>query len=358
MFIRIIAQNSGAGLRKDMNILASVLKGAGHQVEELVLNPPSEGERKWRNIYDRIKARFCHRILRRLLAWMEVNIFRESLDVKADINIFLEIFFPRLINTAKHNLLIPYQEWFKPSLREYLPWIDSVLCKTREAEKVFGELGCNTKFISFTSMDSFCDKTTKDFSQALHFAVNGLTKGTQALLNVWSKHPEWPDLWISQKSEAKPLVKASNIRYFDHFLKEEELPELQTRCGIYIGPSEAEGFGHALVEAMSAKAIVITTNAPPMNEVVRPERGFLAAYQGQRPHRLGTSYYVDEGALEKAIISAFSLSEIEKIKMGESARKWYLDNDKFFRDALIEALKEFQWLPQQQEERQLYGNAR
>src|SRR5690554_2269354 len=358
MVIRVIAQSSGAGLRKDMSILTSVLRKAGYQVEEVFLSQPSERQIRWRNLYDRLKTKYCPGIIQRLLAWLEINGFGKSLGKKADINIFLEVFFPQLINTARHNLLIPNQEWFKPGLKEYLPWIDLVLCKTREAEKVFSALGCTTRFISFTSVDSLCPETTKDFSQVLHFAGNGLTKGTQALLNVWSKHPEWPELWISQRKETKGRINAANIRYFDRFMKEEELPGLQTKCGIYIGPSEAEGFGHALVEAMSAKSIVVTTNALFMNEVVRPERGFLAAYQGQRPHRLGTSYYVDEGALEKAIISAFSLSEIEKIKMGESARKWYLDNDKFFRDALIEALKEFQWLPQQQEERQLYGNAR
>lgn len=342
MVIRIIAQASGAGLRKDMAILASVLKGGGHQVEEVLLPPPSESEIRWRNLYDRFKAKYCPDFVQKALAWIEVNAFSKALGEKAEVNIFLEIIFPRLINTASYNLLIPNQEWFKPGLKIYLPWIDLVLCKTREAERVFSALGCKTKFISFTSVDSLCPNTVKDFSQVLHFAGNGTIKGTKALLNVWSKHPEWPDLWISQRkterSDAYPH--AANIRYFDKFMKEEELPELQSRCGIYVGPSEAEGFGHALVEALSARAVVITTDAPPMNEVVGPERGILVPFRDQRPHRLGTSFYVDENALEKAILKALSLTEKERTQMGEAARKWYLGNDKFFREAIVETLKE------------------
>src|SRR5690554_1089531 len=358
MVVRIIAQNSGAGLRKDMGLLASVLKEEGYQVEELFLTPPNEREVKRRNLYERVVQKYVPRSFQKALVWLEIHALAKRFPKKVDVNIFLEVLFPQFNSSAHYNLLIPNQEWFKPAQCAYLPWVDLVLCKTREAERAFGALGCTTRFISFTSVDSFSPNTNKDYCQVLHFAGNGLTKGTKALLNVWSKHPEWPDLWISQRKESNNRVIANNIHYFDRFMREEELPELQTRCGIYVGPSEAEGFGHALVEAMSAKTIVITTDAPPMNEVVRPERGVLVSYQTCRPRRLGTSYYVDETALEQAILNTLSLSESEKLRMGEVARKWYLENDKFFREAITDTLKEFQWLPKIQEERQLYGDAR
>ena len=128
------------------------------------------------------------------------------------------------------------------------------------------------------------------------------------------------------------------MQYFDQLLDDEDLARLQNEASIYLGPSEAEGFGHALVEAMSAQAIVITTDGPPMNEVVRPGRGFLVAYRSVRPQRLGHRYAVDEEALEATVAGVLSLSAEARIEIGQNAREWYIENDRFFRQALLDAL--------------------
>jgi len=335
--VRIVAQSSGTGLRKDMALLGALLEGAGHTVDKVNLIPPSREVYKWLNFYERARKKYFPASLNKLLSWFRIKLLARR-DGRADINIFLEILFPEFIGSARHNVLVPNQEWFKPELVSYLPWIDIVLCKTWEADRVFSSLGCKTRYVSFTSVDSFCPKISKDYSRALHFAGNGLTKGTNAVINVWSKHPEWPVLWISQKDHLAKQATAPNIRYFDRFLEEAELPRLQTESGFYIGPSEAEGFGHALVEAMSAKTLVVTTDAPPMNEVVTKDRGFLAKAYSSSPKRLGTSYYVHEEALEDAIAAALSLSAEERKKLSDNARQWYLENDKFFREAFLASL--------------------
>ena len=335
--IRIVAQSSGTGLRKDMALLAALLEDAGHTVERVNLAPPSPMIQMWLGFYERARKRYFPAMLNKCLSWLRIK-FPTGKGRKVDINIFLEILFPEFIGSARHNVLVPNQEWFKPELVSYLPWIDLVLCKTWESDRVFSSLGCKTRYVSFTSVDSLCPGISKDYSRALHFAGNGLTKGTNAVINVWSKHPEWPELWISQKDHLVKQAKAPNIRYFDRFLEEADLPQLQTESGFYIGPSEAEGFGHALVEAMSAKAVVVTTDGPPMNEIVTADRGFLAKPKSSGPKRLGTSYYVDEEALEDAIAGALSLSAEERMKLSDNARQWYLENDKFFREAFLASL--------------------
>ena len=52
---------------------------------------------------------------------------------------------------------------------------------------------------------------------------------------------------------------------------------------------------------MSTKALTLTTNAPPMNELITPERGLLVNYHNTKPQRLGTNYYVDPQNLEEKI---------------------------------------------------------
>lgn len=336
--IRVIAQNSGAGLRKDIQIISEILTKEGHEVEELIL-PLMSGQRsRWIGQYRRGKTKILPSRAAAVMTDIELKLTDCRKKRKVDINIFLEILFPEFIRSARRNVLIPNQEWFKPELLSYLPWIDLVLCKTREADRVFSELKCVTKFISFTSVDSFRAEFTKDCSRALHFAGNGLTKGTKALIDVWLRHPEWPELWVSQKDHLVKQGDAQNIRYFDRFLSESELPRLQSEAAFYIGPSEAEGFGHALVEAMSAKTLVVTTDGSPMNEVVTRDRGFLAAPKSTSPKRLGTSYHVDEEALERTVTEALSLSGAERMMLGDNARQWYLENDKFFCATFIETI--------------------
>jgi hypothetical protein len=50
---------------------------------------------------------------------------------------------------------------------------------------------------------------------------------------------------------------------------------MQLESGVHLCVSEREGFGHYLNEARGAAAVVITTEHPPMNELVRPGVGVL-----------------------------------------------------------------------------------
>jgi len=54
-----------------------------------------------------------------------------------------------------------------------------------------------------------------------------------------------------------------------------ELAALQLGSGIHLCPSEREGYGLYIAEAMAAGALVIATNHPPMNELVTNATGLL-----------------------------------------------------------------------------------
>lgn len=339
MHIRLIYTASGKGLQRDAALLREILQEAGHRLETVVLKPTGRWQAWLSGCFERRVAGAPRPLAAALVRLRMALGYR--IGARADLNIFLEDLKPGWLLRARCNLLIPNQEWFRPGRLPWLPWVARVLCKTREAERVFAALGCRTEFTSFTSEDKFRRGQPKDYGLALHFAGAGLTKGTAPLLQAWQRHPEWPRLLVTQRGD-QPLPSAGNIRAMPGYVGEGELSALQAGCGFYLGPSQAEGFGHALVEAMSAGAIVITTDAPPMNEIVSPERGVLVPVCGGTPFRLGTRYDCTVEALERAVARALGLGEAERAAMGEAARRWYLENDAFFRRRLLEVLDSVQ----------------
>jgi glycosyltransferase involved in cell wall biosynthesis len=132
---------------------------------------------------------------------------------------------------------------------------------------------------------------------------------------------------------------ADNIVYLARVLNDSDLCEMQNRLGAHVSVSCVEGFGHSIVEAMSCQSAIVTTNAPPMNELIQPGRGFLADYGSTAPMHLGTQYFVDLASLEKQIGTVIGIPVSALQRIGESARAWYVQNDQFFRQRLVEVVK-------------------
>ena len=92
------------------------------------------------------------------------------------------------------------------------------------------------------------------------------------------------------------------------------------------------------MEGLSCKALVVTTDAPPMNEVVDPGRGICVPFATSSPRHLGTSFNVDEEALEESVQTLLDLPVEESRQLGKRAREWFLNNDLRFRARLPEVL--------------------
>jgi glycosyltransferase involved in cell wall biosynthesis len=135
-------------------------------------------------------------------------------------------------------------------------------------------------------------------------------------------------------------VQSEHIRIISEHLGDSALCDLQNRHGIHLCPSEAEGFGHYLVEAMSCRAIVIATDAPPMNEMIANDRGLLVRYAASVQQRLGTNFYVEIASLEQKIEMALDLSALRRRELTDNARCWFLANDRYFRARIVEVMRE------------------
>ncbi|MCD8487281.1 MAG: glycosyltransferase [Desertifilum sp.] len=313
--INIIRWDNQLGLRRDTEIIANILKSAGFEVSIQPFWRPSR-------------------------RYSSLNWFSRATRAKPlyDINLFLEDILPSWLPFARINCLIPNQEWFRPEATAYLGGMDWVLCKTKHAEQVFQKLGCQTKWIGFTGCDRFNSSIPRNEWGFFHLASSP-QKGMNALIQVWQNHPEWSILTIVQNPKYAQSVIAPNIHYRAEYISDEQLQSYQNSQSIHLCPSESEGFGHSIIEAMSCQAVVLTTNAPPMNEILTPERGVLVDYNRTQKQQLGINYYVDIKHLEEQIQQILEMDSYRKKVLGKNAREWFLENDKDFRYRFVEIIQ-------------------
>lgn len=321
--VNIIAWDNGVGLSRDMGMLANALMQTGHQVTLTALG--RGGLRKLLRPFKRKTQLF----------WQRITCGAEA---RYDINLMLEHIRPEYFPFARHQVLMPNPEWFLPSDREVLSSIDLVLAKTQHAEAIFSALGVKTIYSGFTSPSCFDDSVPRR-SEFFHLAGRSSNKGTAALLALWQKHPEWPKLCVLQNPRsANRSASLANVDHRIAYLDDAIVRELQNAHTYHLCPSETEGFGHYLVEAMSVGAVTITLNAPPMNELVDAQRGLLLPYAHTSVQHLATTYYFDEQAMTAAIERALHLSIEECHAIGRQARAWHADNDSAFRQRIAAAI--------------------
>jgi glycosyltransferase involved in cell wall biosynthesis len=299
----IVSRQNGFGLDQDVRILKGALAEAG--IDAAAARPRDLG------LLDALRGRKM-----------------------ADRIIHVERVHWRWLRAANEHFVVPNQERFPPRKLRALRRVDHVLAKTRHAESIFSALGLPTTFIGFTSEDCRVSDVAKNWSRCLHVAGRSTMKGTEDLIAAWAGHPDWPELVIVQDpSMPKPEV-PGNITLLRTYMAEDELRRLQNGCGIHLCPSRSEGWGHYISEAMSCGALVITTDAPPMNEIVDPSMGVLVSYGRSESRHLGQCYLVDGKALECRIQQVLAMPADAKADMGQAARRRYEENDRRFRDRI------------------------
>ncbi len=306
--INIVARTNGVGLDQDVDLVHGALKGAGFEVTV----SHCRGIPPWSALLPR-KPRF-------------------------DANIFLERVFPRWLPLARKNFLIPNQERFPLRHVKHLRKIDTILCKTQHALGIFSK-HAPARHIGFSSTDRSLPGVEMDYGRCFHLAGRSTLKGTETLLDLWRAHPDWPELTLIQCSENAPAAVPDNVRLLSGYLSSEDLVRELNRHGIHLCTSRSEGWGHYIVEAMSCRAVVITTDAQPMNEIIRSETGIRVPFHHQEPRHLGTNFHVDPEALAEALNRTFQLSGAEKQRFGGNARAWFETNHKTFLNTFPEVIQ-------------------
>jgi hypothetical protein len=315
--IHVLTPWRGAGNRIDLELACPLLRDNGYQVTE------------YRVVNRRRPARYS-KVLRHVL----------GLRGRFDINLFMGPLFPEWLPFGRKNIWMPNPEGFHEHQRRYLPRIDHVLAKTRLTERIFRGLGRPTTYVGFTSRDQLDPDVPRDATRFFH-ARSSVLKGTIRLLEAWKAHPEWPELvTVISDKEVLPDFQADNVRIIRRFVTDAEMKQMQNELTFHICCSEAEGFGHYIMEPMSCGAVVFTTDAAPMNELVRPSRGILVEVQPTAvPLGLSHRYLFRVECLEREIHRACAFDKTTRRQLGDSARAFYLQNDRDFRRRFIETMQ-------------------
>ena len=267
--------------------------------------------------------------------------FTQSWRPQPNVQVFVERIYPDCMPLARSNLLIPNPEWTPPEARPFLSRFARVLCKTRHAVGIFEALGCPTRYVGFTSEDRHDPAIARERC-FFHLAGRSGAKGTQPLLEAWRRHPEWPTLTVVQSAKtAAPGPLAANIEHIVEHVDDDALRRMQNRHLFHICPSEAEGFGHYIMEALSVGAIVLTTDGAPMNELVTRERGLLIRPSRTARLNLSPQFFVDAAAIESAVENALAMDAASCAALSDAARRHFLNSDRSFRANLIDAVAEF-----------------
>jgi glycosyltransferase involved in cell wall biosynthesis len=261
-----------------------------------------------------------------------------------DMNIFIEHIHPRFLPQARLNCLFPNPEWFREENMLHVSQIDWMLCKTMSALETCADLARNTRYLGFISPDKFSEDVARpDEITCLHIAGASSWKGTTAVMEAWRRRPDWPQLTVlrnPKQHSGEPLTELPpipNVRVLDRRIAGQEVKGYQNSCAVHICPSEAEGFGHIIVEGMSCEAVVVTTDGAPMNEIVSPDRGFLVHASRTEQMRRATRYFVDVDDLAYQIDRVLAMQPNERRALGKNARRWYLRQ----RDAFAGAMSAF-----------------
>ena len=193
--------------------------------------------------------------------------------VRADVNIFMEVVLPPLLNLSRENWFVPNSEWFHSVNEQFIPRFTKILCKTKDCYDIWSrKVGAERcVYIGFESRDIYRPEVSKEVA-CLHLAGESEFKNTEAVIRAWrttdgrnlppltvvTRHPKFWELCQD--------VPWSNITCIRERIPDEQVIELMNRHMFHVMPSMYEGFGHALHEAIGCGGMVVTTDAPPMRD--------------------------------------------------------------------------------------------
>jgi glycosyltransferase involved in cell wall biosynthesis len=288
---------------------------------------------------------------------------------------------------SKPLYLMPNIEMVELTPEHY--WgVDAVLCKTRvcydRVTRWYAENGnprdAKVFYTKHTSSDQAefarrrlgnASVAAKDVANVkfIHTAGTSVWKGTRELVDCWIMSSGMPqlDVYIDDSaygylfggSYQRRLDRSRSPVHIEHgMLAPQDFSKLTAESAFFMCPSRSEGYGHYINQARASGGVVITTDAPPMNElIVSGEMGVLVPARSQHdpqmllggkftgPHGLrdpdGLLVKYNSRGLCIAVRDFIASTTAEqRAAMGAKARKQYHQDTKFFARSMRE-LRQF-----------------
>lgn len=295
--------SNGLGLQRDAELLKALLESAGHTADLTGIVKP----RPWE--IDPLVSPRSH-----------------------DVNIFLEVICSP-IPPANENWFIPNSEWYEPPYEAGLCHIDRVLCKTKDCLTIWRKkVGNKAEYVGFESRDFFRPEVIRE-RKFLHLLGNSTSKNTEAVLGAWPL--PYPLIVVSHGKETAHFRRSiPNVTYLDR-VSDESLSKILNGCQFHIMPSQYEGYGQVLHEGISCGAVVITTDAAPMNEPLGIDRSLLIPVARTEPWRLAYRNFVSSEGVTAAVHNAARMTLEQLAEQRRFAREGFLKDRENFRKAFL-----------------------
>jgi glycosyltransferase involved in cell wall biosynthesis len=189
---------------------------------------------------------------------------------QAEVNIFVEVINPSLFPYASKTIWIPNPEWTYTTWEPYAHGVDEIWVKTREAETLFAQWVPPEKirYIGWTSIDKIMPEK-KNYWKAIVPSGKNLWRDPRPIIqtymaikrgdpDLYAHLPELNIVYDPTVFALPPMPDEFSAKIKLHTtLSESDYDNLLHDCGLCICLSAAEGFGHAVNEAMSAGCLLL-----------------------------------------------------------------------------------------------------
>uniref|UniRef100_A0AAV1TAX6 Glycosyl transferase family 1 domain-containing protein n=1 Tax=Peronospora matthiolae TaxID=2874970 RepID=A0AAV1TAX6_9STRA len=131
-----------------------------------------------------------------------------------------------------------------------------------------------------------------------------------------------------------------------------EFGKLMAESAFFMCPSGMEGYGHYINQARASGGLIVSTNLPPMNELLTPASGVLITVkrQAHKEQMLGGKFEGEHGlkgvegyagivkgsGVCQAVDKVLTMTSAEREKMGARARRQYFVDMKFLASKMKE----------------------
>jgi hypothetical protein len=323
MKVQIFYPDHSRGLELDSRVLHAALQGAGHEVVRSAIP---------REIYGLDAERSAGFI---------------KLDAVGDVAVFIErVFEHPALGSFKCRAFVPNLEWLtEEDVRLAERSIDVFWHKSK-----FSEIRLRSAFpraahryLGFTSFDF--GRRALSYQVACHLRGKSLYRNSQELIDLWTKHPEWPKLRLqAYQPEAgflclRDWFSRKNIDVYFGFLPLDQYIHEASFAGIHLCTSETEGFGHYINEARALGAVAVVLDAPPMNELVDASSGWLVPVVNSVPIGGGARFQTTRDLLEVALIKLFAMTAQQLAELGSNARIRYESERQAFLSRMPDVLE-------------------
>ena len=277
---------------------------------------------------------------------------------EAEVNFFVEVITPSLFAYAAKNIWIPNPEWTYKTWEPYAKMVDEIWVKTHEAEKLFADWGVTTRYVGWTSIDKV-QPDKKNYHKAIVPVGKNIWRNPkpiiQAYMRLAQQKPEMyralPELHIVYDPAAiglPPIPEPfqAKIKLHGEVLSEKDYDDLLQECGLCICMSAAEGFGHAVNEAMSTGSLVMLSPIDAFRELADDAIWVSNSKMTPHPQCLGTLEDIDVESLAESL-EMYSTGGLSwKRQTGALSRATYEARHQAFVKRMEDLLPELKEIPE------------